>query len=334
MNATDHTEEALETPLIQGPGKQLRDVRVAKEMDINRVATLLHLNVTMLEALEADDFSQLPSAVFVQGYLRNYARLLDVPVAPILDAFHQYRPVEEESTHLKPAQIRREVRSSHTLVRLITWLIVIAIVALVVTWWRGYLQWPLGLGVENGEPTVEPSAANSPDEAEGAPVAEDGTVTLPALFDKPEILDAPATEPAESAATLADDAPSAAQLAAGQSPVEPAAVEPEPIENPPLSSPAEPAPASSLATAEPLQAETLVSVSFTDACWTDIRDASGSFRVVGNKTAGDRLVLAGEAPYKMVFGNASAVTVLVDGVPYDLAPHIRGNVAKFTLRTE
>lgn len=325
MNAADQTEEALETPVVQGPGKQLRDIRIAKDMDINRVASLLHLNVSMLEMLEADDFSQLPSAVFVQGYLKNYARLLDVPVAPILDAFHQYRPAAAETTNLQATRIRHEVHSSHTIVRLITWLIVIVIIGLVVTWWRGYLQWPLSLGLEGAGQALEEQAGTPPAEADLAPMAEDGTVTLPALIDKPEILDAPVTEPMSPSGSALDD------------PGLPADEVVEPTSNLSTDSATTlaPAPAAPLSE-EPdqPQAPGAVSVSFTDACWTDIKDASGNFRVIGNKMAGDRLVLAGEAPYKMVFGNASAVTVLVNGAPYDLAPHIRGNVAKFTLRVE
>lgn len=335
MNAAENTEEAPDTPVIQGPGKQLRDVRVAKEMDINRVASLLHLNVSMLEALEADDFSKLPSAVFVQGYLRNYARLLDVPVGPILDAFHLHRPAEEEKTNLQPAEIKREVRSSHTLIRLITWLIVIVSIGLVVTWWYGYLQWPLGGSAENESQTIQQQVDPSPAEPDTPLVAEDGSVTLPALLDKPEILDAPVSGMEDSSGTTSGESPGTGALDSGSTAAELTGSGAARVEDTPLAESAI-VPEKPAATAEPdpVAASAVVSVSFSDACWTDIKDASGSYRVIGNKVAGDRLILAGEPPYQMVFGNASAVTVMVGGEPYDLAPHIRGNVAKLTLRIE
>lgn len=331
MNAADQNEETPES-VIQGPGKQLRDIRVSKELDIHRVAGLLHLNVSMLEALEADDFSKLPSAVFVQGYLRNYARLLDIPVAPILDAFQQYRPVGEESMSLKAAQVRHEVRSSHTVVRLITWLIVIGIIALVVTWWRGYLQWPLDLSLESGS-LVEEQQAETASPGEARPPIADGAITLPSLLDKPEIIDAPVSEPAEAVGTGALDSNVSettpeAVVPQEEEPRAPAAEETAPEASSP------PAVEAVAGESGPLQSVSGIQVSFSDNCWTDITDASGSFRVLGNKVAGDRLVLEGEAPYKMVFGNASAVTIRVNGADYDLAPHIRGNVAKFTLQPE
>jgi cytoskeleton protein RodZ len=74
-----------------------------------------------------------------------------------------------------------------------------------------------------------------------------------------------------------------------------------------------------------------VEVFFTDACWADIKDSSGDYRVAGNKAAGERILLGGEPPYKMVFGNAAAVKITINGETYDLEPYTRGNVARLTL---
>ncbi|WP_260295110.1 RodZ domain-containing protein [Sedimenticola hydrogenitrophicus] len=344
MNAADHNQEVHE-PVVQGPGKQLREIRLARNLDINQVAGLLHLNVSLLEALEADDFSKLPSPVFVQGYLRNYARLLDVPVTPILDAFQHYRPVADETMHLKASQIRHEVRSSHTVVRVITWLIVIGIIALVVTWWRGYLQWPISLGLEGDNPPVAQQAGDPPPVTESQPVAPDGTVTLPPLAERPEILDAPVSDSAAPLGSTPSRRPDD-QTTRERSDAPPATLEEMP--QPAVSDSAAPSDdvaqgraadvtvAGEVVTpgADQPPATAQVQVSFSEACWTEIRDATGGYRVIGNKTAGERLMLAGEAPYQMVFGNASAVSILVNGSAYDLAPHTRSNVARFTLDIE
>ena len=322
MNAADHNEEAPE-PVLEGPGKQLREIRIAKGLDINRVASLLHLNVSLLESLEADDFSKLPSSVFVQGYLRNYARLLDIPAGPVLEAFQQCRPVDEEVSNLKAAQIRQEVRSSHTLVRMITWLIVIGIIALVLTWWRGYLQWPLSLGLNGDTGAVAPQAETAPPVTDVQPIGTDGRATLPTLIEKPEILDAPVTDPTSPEESPGETTGNPSRITLQADETEPAVV----MEG------ADSAQAETAGTAA-IPPKTEIAVSFSGNCWTDITDASGSYRVIGNKVAGDRIVLAGEAPYTLVFGNAAAVTIRVDGSVYDLAPHTRGNVVKFTFDPE
>lgn len=338
MNAADTNQEEPKA-VIEGPGKQLRDIRMAKELDVNRVAGLLHLNVSLLKALEADDFSQLPGTVFIQGYLKNYARLLETPVEPILEAFRHFRPEADEKMDLKAAQVKHEVRSSHTVVRFFTWLIVIGIIALVVTWWRGYLQWPIDLGMESSSSADQTQAESVPEEVQTGQI--DGSMPLPALLGQPEILDAPLAESAESEEPLSnEDAPAEVTVSD-----RPEAVSTEPAE--PIDSPennevvAEEAPLPVAEAVEVSEQETTtipepvstakVEVRFSDACWADIRDATGSFRLAGNRSAGERYTLGGEPPYKIVFGNAAAVTLMVNGAEYDLAPYTRGNVARITL---
>ncbi len=345
MNAADNKHEEP-MPIIEGPGKQLRDIRVAKELDINRIASLLHLNVGLLKALEADDFSALPGTVFVQGYLKNYARLLDTPAEPILEAFRQFRPQVEEKMDLKAAKLKHEVRSSHTVVRLITWLLVIGIIALVVTWWRGYLQWPIDLGIETSGTLNEQQLEDG--RSDQTPPGEmNGSVSLPPLLGKPEILDAPlsetsasdesgnqpetAAEPELAAIPVIPVIEESASIGQTESPVvaETEQAMPEATETPVVAvpetveMPAEETPAPATVNR--------IEVSFLDACWADIRDASGDFRVAGNKAAGERFVLTGVPPYTMVFGNAAAVKVTVSGEAYDLTPYTRGNVARLTL---
>jgi len=70
---------------------------------------------------------------------------------------------------------------------------------------------------------------------------------------------------------------------------------------------------------------------FDGDSWTEIRDSSGTFKIMGAMNAGSRRVLGGAPPYKVVLGNASVVRILVDGEAFDLTPFIRGNVARFTL---
>jgi cytoskeleton protein RodZ len=72
-----------------GPGALLARVRVERGLTPEDLAQTLNLSLATLRALEADDWSRLPSPIFVRGYLRAYARLLLVPSAPVLAAFDQ-----------------------------------------------------------------------------------------------------------------------------------------------------------------------------------------------------------------------------------------------------
>lgn len=86
----------------QGFGSVLAEAREAKGLTVADVAEKLKLTPRQIEALEAEDLSRLPSAVFVRGFVRNYARLLDLPPddLPGLSG----RAVEPTSTLVAPSE--------------------------------------------------------------------------------------------------------------------------------------------------------------------------------------------------------------------------------------
>jgi len=60
-------------------GERLSAARKARTLTTETVAEELKLDVNMIEAIERDDKAVLPAAIFVQGYLRRYARLVGLP---------------------------------------------------------------------------------------------------------------------------------------------------------------------------------------------------------------------------------------------------------------
>ena len=60
-------------------GTRLAAARKKCELDIGVVANELNLDANIITALENDDTAALPAAIFVKGYLRNYARLVGLP---------------------------------------------------------------------------------------------------------------------------------------------------------------------------------------------------------------------------------------------------------------
>ena len=328
MNTTVAENDAeRESSATSGPGRRLRTLRESSDLDIARVSVLLHLSEEMLTALEADDYAKLPGPVFIQGYLRNYARLLGVPVEPVLKAYRAASPESSRVPELRITQVSHEVGSGHALVRLATWGIVIGLILLSVVWWRGYLQWPMQVpgGTQSDTATLaEPakSEGEESDSVQGFPVVEvneEGEVTLGLPQGVPEPSPEEVTQasngeggtapvaqeskPAAAANTLPDTQLESVEMAAGSG--EPSA-----------------------------QDVGQVVLEFSGASWTKIEDASGSFKLEGSNNAGTRQVLKGVPPYRMVLGNASAVKIFVNGREFDVTPYSRGNVARLTLDPE
>lgn len=68
-------------------GARLKAAREAANMSVAEISSKLKLTTRQIEALEREDLNQLPSEVFVRGFVRNYARLVDIEpeslVAPV-----------------------------------------------------------------------------------------------------------------------------------------------------------------------------------------------------------------------------------------------------------
>ena len=60
------------------PNQRLSQAREAQNLTTADVARRLKLSVWQVEALESGQYDQLPGPTFVRGFIRNYARLLDL----------------------------------------------------------------------------------------------------------------------------------------------------------------------------------------------------------------------------------------------------------------
>jgi cytoskeletal protein RodZ len=66
-------------------GKILAEKRTAWGLSIQDVASNLNLGPETIEALEADNYENLPGSTFVKGYIRAYARLLKLDVEDLME---------------------------------------------------------------------------------------------------------------------------------------------------------------------------------------------------------------------------------------------------------
>ena len=68
-------------------GQRLREARTRRKMTVERVAKELHLDVPVIQAIENGDRAAMPAPIFVQGYIRSYARLLELPEDELVRQF-------------------------------------------------------------------------------------------------------------------------------------------------------------------------------------------------------------------------------------------------------
>ena len=77
MNTSEYLPDSIAGSDIY-PGQHLAKEREEQNLTQEYVASKLHLRVKMVGLLEEDSYAELPQPVFVQGYLRAYAKLLNV----------------------------------------------------------------------------------------------------------------------------------------------------------------------------------------------------------------------------------------------------------------
>src|SRR3989442_689646 len=69
-------------------GAYLRDLRGRRGLSLEELARLTRVASRYLEALETDEFGELPAAVFTRGYIRAYCQALHEPVEEALALYH------------------------------------------------------------------------------------------------------------------------------------------------------------------------------------------------------------------------------------------------------
>lgn len=68
-------------------GLRLKAERERKGLSAQKAADDMHLDVSIIEALESDDYARMGPTVYGKGHLKRYADFLGLPVAEIVQAF-------------------------------------------------------------------------------------------------------------------------------------------------------------------------------------------------------------------------------------------------------
>ena len=291
-------EESPAAPSAPAPrsiGERLRAGRERAGLSMAAAAEKLHLDIKVIEALEADRFAELGASVYVRGHLRRYADFVGEPGAEMVSAYSaraEARPPPPDLTQVPQAERHADPR------RLVTPLLGLggALVLALAIWW-----------VLAGS---HPRAAKPADVSPVAQVA-------------PAAASAPATSGAASAGSAAPVQVLATPAAASTQPAERSAPAAAASASPPVAErKEEPAPP---------RATRLV-LELTNESWVEVYDARGERLFYDVAGAGSVQSIEGRPPLRVVLGNAAAVDVQVDGERREIPPNaMDGEGARFVV---
>lgn len=317
------------------PGETLRQARESNGWSLAEVALKLNLTVNSLSNLEAGAFDKLPGHTFARGYIRAYAKLLGMDQTVLVQQFDHSTGTDSQGSNVHSlGRIEEPVRVSHTILRIVSLLLLFAVIGGGFIWWQ-----------DQTSQRTKDLTSLSPEhvEVEGA----DGTTQIHPL-DEPED-QAVAEGQSEGATALAlpqaetsADAPSeAAPAAPAAAPIAPAPTAPVHSAAPVIAAPATPAPAVPASTATAAVAPTVaaapvagqgqVQLLFTADCWTQVTDGAGKVLLSGLKRKGENVSVSGKPPFAVRLGFARGAQVSYNGQVVDVAPFTSGETARLKL---
>ncbi|TFH77975.1 MULTISPECIES: helix-turn-helix domain-containing protein [Pseudomonas] len=330
------------------PGETLRQARESNGWSLAEVALKLNLTVTSLTNLEAGAFDKLPGHTFARGYIRAYAKLLGMDQAVLVQQFDQSTGTDSQGSNVHAlGRIEEPVRVSHTILRIVSLLLLIAVIGGGFVWWQDQTSLrtkdltslaPEHVEVEGADGTTQIHPIDEPeDQAVTEGQTEGATaLALPQSETAAESTGAepvvPATAPAVPAAPAATPAaPAHAPAPVVGTPAAPAPNVPA-TPAPTVTAPVVPAtPAPTAETAAPAAGEGQVQLQFTADCWAQVTDGRGKVLFSGLKHKGDSVSVAGKPPLAVRLGVARAAQVSYNGQPVDVAPFTSGETARLKL---
>ncbi|MET3456580.1 MULTISPECIES: RodZ domain-containing protein [Pseudomonas] len=327
------------------PGETLRQARESNGWSLAEVALKLNLTVASLGNLEAGAFDKLPGHTFARGYIRAYAKLLGKDQTLLVQQFDQYTGSDAQGSSVHSlGRIEEPVRVSHTILRIVSLLLLIAVIGGGFVWWQDQTSLrnkepvamsPEHVEVEGADGTTQIHPLDEPEDQAVVEGQAEGETAL-ALPQSPDAADAQAgaepavPAPATPTAPAAPNTGSAPIATAPATPSTPAPTVTAPATHAAPTTPVAPA-APAAPTPAPVAGEGQVQIQFVADCWTQITDGNGKVLFSGLKRKGDSTAVNGKPPFAVRLGYARGAQVSYNGQPVDIAPFTSGETARLKL---
>ncbi len=138
---TDDTQQKTAT----GFGERLKKARESMHLSEKEAAARLHLNSSIIRILENESLNEGPPVTFLRGYLKSYARLLNISDQEINIALENLgltiqQPIQ---TTTSPLMQSNNLYRSERYVHWLTYLIVLVILVMVGIWWNSHPHYSL-----------------------------------------------------------------------------------------------------------------------------------------------------------------------------------------------
>lgn len=314
-------------------GEKLKLARKKMGLSKQDVADRLKLRISVIQELEDDSDEKKQVATYTRGYIRSYSKLLGLDADELLDCYGTVTPSIDDEQKMQSFSRKTTQEQDDNRVMNLTWIILAVVISLSAFWW-----W------QNQSSSIEDADAD----AQMALTSEEQTAQAVVNFDEKEL------EKAEIEETVIIKQDPKARVGTSPSYVNGK----EDVSTKVFSSSDRSSErksnhsnernvgqlkknkvVSSLEKKLNIAADRIVEktqipliMSFSEDCWVEVYDAGGKRLATGIKSAGERLIIYGQAPISVVLGVPQATELIYDGKNIDLSHYPRGRVARLSLK--
>lgn len=292
-------------------GSTLAATRQTKNYTVDDVREHLKIPHDVIEAIESNNIEALPAAIFTQGYLRAYAKFLEISEDDILEAYNRAVPHGAAANLKSRSSLRNEASSQSPLFKTITLLLVVSGIATLIFGGIQYYQEKaddMETELESRQESFTGHSLDSPAEPQ-LDIRQNARLTS----DDELIVGSVDSIEYSEAENIADESES---LATEQTSV--STMSAEKIEEAPV-----------------VAVNDVIEILAERGSWVQVRDATNK-RLFNNMIpVGGKQKLEGEAPFRISLGNARSTRVLINDLEVDMSNRItRKNIATFTVSTK
>ncbi|UPQ87403.1 cytoskeleton protein RodZ [Vibrio sinaloensis] len=307
------SEDTVEQPQA---GTLLKQKREALGLTQKQIADRLRLRLSIIESIENNDFALDQVATFTRGYLRSYAKAVNLDEATVLSALAGCEETKPQEQQMKSFSRKTKREKHDSRIMTLTWGIFAVILGISsVWWWQNQDSAMVDLTtVSEQEQQLEQAAQPELNfttlaESEADVVEEQPSAPVEEALAEPVVQD---EEPSATETTIIDETAAEQPAEVIEPPVVEETIEPQ-------------------ATEQVAVAANLLQMTFSDDCWIQVKDADGKTLSTGVKKPGQELNLQGELPYSVILGAPENVSMTLASEPVDLSGYTSGKVARFNL---
>lgn len=288
-----------QTGSINDFGSILAETRKSKNYTLDDVCEHIKVSKHIIEAIEENDIEALPAPTYTQGYIRAYAKYLEISETDVLEIYNRAVPHEMVSDLKSRTTLPGQASSQSPLVKTMTIILILAGIAALIYGSFQYYQEKaddMEMELEFKVPKNTGGSLNSP--------TKQVAISQDARFSEEDELILAPTEPVESIETieLADESEMQG--------VDEIADATEGISD-------------------------YLEIYAENGSWLEVYDVSNARLFYNMVPAGATRQFEGRAPFRISMGNASTTRVKLNDIEVDLSNVTsRRNTANFTVSTE